>query len=61
MPWQEGWILQVYEPDDEVKLTSLGVHVPVSALYELTDVPEIQGGIRAEANGHEDGEALLLL
>ncbi|HEX3639785.1 MAG TPA: hypothetical protein VHV10_00700 [Ktedonobacteraceae bacterium] len=42
-------------------MTSLGVHVPVSALYELTDVPEIQGGIRAEANGHEDGEALLLL
>jgi len=44
----EGWMLQVYGPDDEVELTSLGVHVPVAALYELTDVPEVQGGIRAE-------------
>jgi len=41
-------VFQVYGPDDEIELTSLDVRVPVAALYELTDVPEILGGIRAE-------------
>ena len=38
---QEGWILHVYKPGDEVELTSIDVHFPLAALYELTDVPEI--------------------
>jgi len=38
---QEGWILHVYKPGDEVALTSIDVHFPLAALYELTDVPEI--------------------
>lgn len=38
---QEGWILHVYKPGDEVALTSIDVHFPLAVLYELTDVPEI--------------------
>lgn len=38
---QEEWILHVYKPGDEVVLTSIDVHFPLAALYELTDVPEI--------------------
>ena len=38
---QEGWILHVYKPGDEIELTSIDVHFPLAALYELTDVPEI--------------------
>lgn len=38
---QEGWILQVYKPGDRVELSSIDVHLPLAALYELTDVPEI--------------------
>jgi Uma2 family endonuclease len=36
----DGWgTFQVYGPDDEVPLTSVGVHLPVAALYQRTDVP----------------------
>lgn len=38
---QEGWLLHVYKPGDEVVLTSIDVHFPLAVLYELTDVPEI--------------------
>jgi len=38
---QEGWMLHVYKPGDEVALTSIDVHFPLAVLYELTDVPEI--------------------
>ena len=38
---QEGWMLHIYGPGDEVAFTSIGVHLPVAAIYEGTDVPEI--------------------
>jgi len=38
----EGWTAyHVYEPGDEVELTSIDVHFPLAVLYELTHVPEI--------------------
>jgi Uma2 family endonuclease len=38
----EGWTAyHIYGPEDVVELTSIGVHIPVAALYEVTDVPQI--------------------
>jgi Uma2 family endonuclease len=37
----EGWMLHIYGPGDEVEFTSIDVHLPVAAIYEGTDVPEI--------------------
>jgi Uma2 family endonuclease len=38
----EGWgTFQVYGPGDDVDLRSIDVRFPVTALYELTEVPEI--------------------
>jgi Uma2 family endonuclease len=34
------WILQVFGPDSDVELVSLGVHFPVSAVYEDVVFPE---------------------
>ena len=37
----EGWgLFRFYGPGDEVELTSIGVRIPVAALYRRTDVPE---------------------
>ena len=38
---QDGWLLHIYEPEDEIELTSIDVRLPLAALYEGTDVPEI--------------------
>jgi len=38
----EGWTAyHVYEPGDEVELTSIGVHISVATFYEIADVPEV--------------------
>ncbi len=38
---QEGWLLHIYGPGDEIELTSIDVHLLLAAIYEGTDVPEI--------------------
>jgi len=38
---QEGWMLHIYGPGDEVVLTSIDVHLPLATIYEGTDVPAI--------------------
>ena len=38
----EGWTTyHIYEPGDEIELTSIDGHIPIAAFYEATDVPEI--------------------
>jgi Uma2 family endonuclease len=34
-----GWLVDLYGPDDVLVLRSIGVEVPVAALYRRTDVP----------------------
>jgi Uma2 family endonuclease len=34
------WILQVFGPDSVVELVSLGIHFPISAIYEDIEFPE---------------------
>ena len=38
---QEGWLLHIYGPGDEVEFNSIDVHLPLAAIYEGTDVPAI--------------------
>lgn len=39
---EDGWgIFRFYGAADEVELTSIGVRIPVAALYRRTDVPEM--------------------
>jgi Uma2 family endonuclease len=38
---QESWMLHIYETEDEMELTSIDVRLPLAAIYEGTDVPEI--------------------
>ncbi len=35
------WTYQVYGPGDEVELTSIGVRLPVAALYRNAGIPEV--------------------
>jgi Uma2 family endonuclease len=37
----EGWLLHIYGSGDEVALTSIDVRLPLDAIYDGTDVPEI--------------------
>ena len=38
---EQGWgLYHIYGPRDVVELTSIDVHMPVSLLYQRTDVPE---------------------
>ena len=38
----EGWsAYHAYGPGDRIELASIGVHVPIAALYARTEVPEI--------------------
>ncbi len=39
---QEGWMLHIYGSGDELELTSIDVYLPLAAIYEGTDVPEIK-------------------
>jgi Uma2 family endonuclease len=38
---QEGWMLHIYGSGDEVALTSIDVRLPLAAIYDGADVPEI--------------------
>ena len=35
-----GWVSEIYRPGDVVELASIGVSLPVAAIYRRTDVPE---------------------
>ncbi len=40
----DEWTLHLYGPEDEIELTSIGVRLPVSALYRGTIVPVMVNG-----------------
>ena len=45
----QGWTeYHVHGPEDDVELTSIGVQLAVSTLYELTDVPETFDDLEGE-------------